>query len=127
VTALTLENTEGRITTSTYASAVYDKSLMRHRELKKAVEPHIKQEDEGKYRCRTCLKLFKAGSFVEKHIVNKHPEHVKALDEVRKLLGWLWYNVRLTRFSVATFLQQFCSRPPSHSTLCAFAAALVWK
>ncbi|KAF9526311.1 hypothetical protein CPB83DRAFT_858152 [Crepidotus variabilis] len=50
-------------------------------ELTKAVEQHIKQEDEGKFRCKTCQKLFKATSFVEKHIANKHPELVKQLDE----------------------------------------------
>lgn len=52
------------------------------RELAKVVEPHIKQEDEGKFRCKTCQKLFKATLFVEKHIANKHPELVKALDDV---------------------------------------------
>ena len=52
------------------------------RELPKAVEPHIKQEDEGKFRCRTCNKLFKASSFVEKHVANKHPELVGQLEEV---------------------------------------------
>ncbi|KAH7888102.1 hypothetical protein F5I97DRAFT_1865687 [Phlebopus sp. FC_14] len=51
-------------------------------ELAKAVEPFIKQEDEGRFRCKTCQKLFKATSFVEKHIANKHPELVKQLDEV---------------------------------------------
>ncbi|THU77369.1 hypothetical protein K435DRAFT_974000 [Dendrothele bispora CBS 962.96] len=51
-------------------------------ELSKVVEPHIKQEDEGKFRCRTCSKLFKATSYVEKHIANKHSELVKALDEI---------------------------------------------
>ncbi|KAF8529256.1 hypothetical protein BU17DRAFT_80457 [Hysterangium stoloniferum] len=51
-------------------------------ELRKAVEPHIKQEDEGKYRCRTCNKLFKASSFVEKHVANKHPELTKHLEEL---------------------------------------------
>lgn len=54
-----------------------------HRELSKAAEPHIKQEDEGKFRCKTCQKLFRATSFVEKHIANKHPELVKHLDDVR--------------------------------------------
>jgi len=53
------------------------------RELAKAAEPHIKQEDEGKFRCKTCQKLFRASSFVEKHIANKHPELVKHLDDVR--------------------------------------------
>ena len=57
----------------------------RYRELSKAVEPHIKQEDEGKFRCKTCSKLFKATSFVEKHVSNKHPELVKQLDEVCRL------------------------------------------
>jgi hypothetical protein len=52
-------------------------------ELRKSVEPYVKQEDEGKYRCKTCQKLFKATAFVEKHIANKHPELVKSLDEVR--------------------------------------------
>lgn len=52
------------------------------RELSKATEQHIKQEDEGKFRCKTCQKLFKATSFVEKHIANKHSELVKYLEEV---------------------------------------------
>ncbi|KZT72714.1 hypothetical protein DAEQUDRAFT_722875 [Daedalea quercina L-15889] len=51
-------------------------------ELSKAAEPFIKQEDEGKFRCKTCQKLFKATSFVEKHIANKHPELVKHLEEI---------------------------------------------
>lgn len=52
------------------------------RELSRACESYIKQEDEGKFRCKTCQKLFKATSFVEKHIANKHPEIVKHLEEV---------------------------------------------
>ena len=51
-------------------------------ELTKAVEPHVKQEDEGKYRCKTCSKLFKAPSFVEKHMVNRHQDLVKSLEDV---------------------------------------------
>ncbi|PIL36890.1 transcription factor [Ganoderma sinense ZZ0214-1] len=51
-------------------------------ELSRACEPYIKQEDEGKFRCKTCQKLFKATSFVEKHIANKHPDLVKGLDEI---------------------------------------------
>lgn len=54
-----------------------------NRELSKACEQHIKQEDEGKFRCKTCQKLFKATSFVEKHIANKHPDLVKQLEDVR--------------------------------------------
>jgi hypothetical protein len=52
------------------------------RELSKVAEPYVKQEDEGKFRCKTCQKLFKATPFVEKHIANKHPELVKSLDDV---------------------------------------------
>ncbi|KAF7776437.1 hypothetical protein Agabi119p4_4830 [Agaricus bisporus var. burnettii] len=51
-------------------------------ELSKAAEPHIKQEDEGKFRCKTCQKLFRATPFVEKHIANKHPELVKHLEDL---------------------------------------------
>ncbi len=63
-------------------SHLIDVSYVLFRELSKAVEPSIKQEDEGKFRCKACQKLFKATSFVEKHIANKHPEVVKQLDEV---------------------------------------------
>ncbi|KAH9850035.1 hypothetical protein C2E23DRAFT_837171 [Lenzites betulinus] len=51
-------------------------------ELSRACEPYIKQEDEGKFRCKTCQKLFKATSFVEKHIANKHADLIKQLDEL---------------------------------------------
>ncbi|KAG8855881.1 hypothetical protein FRB96_006703 [Tulasnella sp. 330] len=51
------------------------------KELSKACEPHLKREDEGKFRCSVCTKLFKAESFVEKHIANKHPELVTSLAE----------------------------------------------
>ena len=64
-------------------------SYVLFRELTKAVEPFIKQEDEGKFRCKTCQKLFKATSFVEKHIANKHPELVKQLDDVTHFFFWL--------------------------------------
>ncbi|RDB17013.1 Serrate RNA effector molecule [Hypsizygus marmoreus] len=60
----------------TYSGKSYDE------ELTKAVAPFLKQEDEGKFRCKTCQKLFKATSFVEKHIANKHPELVKHLDDI---------------------------------------------
>ncbi|KAI0269296.1 hypothetical protein BC834DRAFT_951531 [Gloeopeniophorella convolvens] len=59
-----------------YGGKAYDE------ELSKIVEPYIKQEDEGKYRCKTCQKLFKATSFVEKHIANKHTELIKSLDDL---------------------------------------------
>jgi len=49
------------------------------------VEQFIKQEDEGRFRCKTCQKLFKATSFVEKHIANKHSELVKSLEDVNAI------------------------------------------
>ncbi|KAI0824652.1 hypothetical protein BC628DRAFT_1377138 [Trametes gibbosa] len=51
-------------------------------ELSRACEAYIKQEDEGKFRCKTCQKLFKATPFVEKHIANKHADVIKQLDEL---------------------------------------------
>ncbi|OBZ77035.1 Pre-rRNA-processing protein ESF2 [Grifola frondosa] len=59
-----------------YGGKSYDEELSR------ACEQFVKQEDEGKFRCKTCQKLFKATSFVEKHIANKHPELVKHLEEI---------------------------------------------
>ncbi|KDQ65023.1 hypothetical protein JAAARDRAFT_117492 [Jaapia argillacea MUCL 33604] len=59
-----------------YGGKSYDEELSR------TAESFIKQEDEGKFRCKTCQKLFKATSFVEKHILNKHPELVKHLEEI---------------------------------------------
>lgn len=45
--------------------------------------PYVSKEDEGKWRCQVCKKLFKAAEFVEKHVMNKHSELLKAqMDEV---------------------------------------------
>jgi len=52
------------------------------RELVLAAEPYVRQEGEGKYRCKHCQKLFIASSFVEKHVANKHPELLKHIDDV---------------------------------------------
>lgn len=68
-------------------------------ELGKAVQPHIKQEDEGKFRCKTCLKLFKATSFVEKHIVNKHPDLITILDELNYFNNFALDPHRIQPFS----------------------------
>lgn len=51
-------------------------------ELSLAAEPYVRQEGEGKYRCKHCQKLFIASSFVEKHVANKHPELLKHLDDI---------------------------------------------
>jgi hypothetical protein len=71
------------------------------RELTKATEPFIKQEDEGKFRCKTCQKLFKATSFVEKHVANKHPTLVKHLQDVSRTLA---PNIQIS------FVYIFCLR-----------------
>ncbi|KAF8307293.1 hypothetical protein DL93DRAFT_2143326 [Clavulina sp. PMI_390] len=59
-------------------------------ETSKAVEPHVKQEDEGKFRCKTCSKLFKAMSFVEKHVASRHSDLVKTEMEQIELIPF--YN-----------------------------------
>ncbi|KAI8322607.1 hypothetical protein GQ54DRAFT_287811 [Martensiomyces pterosporus] len=46
------------------------------RETDKELDKHIKQLDEGRFRCLLCTKLFKGDAFVRKHIRNKHPEAV---------------------------------------------------
>jgi hypothetical protein len=52
--------------------------------LSKICKAHITVEDEGKFRCKECKKLFKAAPFVEKHISNKHAEVIgDRLEEVR--------------------------------------------
>jgi hypothetical protein len=75
------------------------------RELSKVAEPYIKQEDEGKFRCKTCQKLFKATPFVEKHIANKHPELVKSLDDVCAIAR---SSHLADIFALAPVLQQLC-------------------
>ena len=65
-------------------SVVFNVSCTHHdfRELSKTVEPYIKREEEHKFRCKSCQKLFKAASFVEKHVANKHPDLLKPLEEL---------------------------------------------
>ncbi|OXG51481.1 arsenite-resistant protein ASR2 [Cryptococcus neoformans] len=43
-------------------------------ELKKLCAPLIKQEEQSKYRCKECNKLFRAPEFVIKHITTKHTD-----------------------------------------------------
>ncbi|KAF3938525.1 hypothetical protein ABW19_dt0207236 [Dactylella cylindrospora] len=49
----------------------------------------IKQEDEGKFRCRVkdCTKLFKSEEFVRKHMTKRHPEFVTGIEQEIKLLN----------------------------------------
>lgn len=68
------------------ASASNERQLSDYRELVLAAEPFVRQEGEGKYRCKHCQKLFIASSFVEKHVANKHPELLKHLDDVGRFI-----------------------------------------
>ncbi|KAL8277884.1 hypothetical protein RQP46_009703 [Phenoliferia psychrophenolica] len=46
--------------------------------------PKVKHEEEGKFRCRECHKLFSALKFIEKHLSTKHPEVLgDRLDELQ--------------------------------------------
>lgn len=55
----------------------------REEEQYRLLAPHVKQEEEGKFRCKECNKLFSARKFVEKHLGLKHPEVLGTrLDEV---------------------------------------------
>lgn len=101
----TRDLTGGKAMMSAYAYRFFRPFLLRpslSRELSKAAEPYIKQEDEGKYRCKTCQKLFKAMSFVEKHIANKHEELVKQLEEVKPCR---LYSPSHTKYRIAPVLQ----------------------
>ncbi|KIM25618.1 hypothetical protein M408DRAFT_331147 [Serendipita vermifera MAFF 305830] len=46
------------------------------KELQKHLRDQYKEEDEGKYRCNACAKMFRNAGYVCKHIANKHPELV---------------------------------------------------
>ncbi|TIA92317.1 hypothetical protein E3P99_00631 [Wallemia hederae] len=48
----------------------------------------IKKEDENKFRCLECTKLFRAMEFIEKHILNKH----SAVIDVSKLDDIMAFN-----------------------------------
>jgi hypothetical protein len=54
-------------------------------EITRVTLPHIKQEAEGKFRCKACNKLFKGPDFLKKHIPAKHPDLVKDLDNVSSI------------------------------------------
>lgn len=58
----------------------------REEETYRLTSPHLKQEEEGKFRCKSCNKLFSARKFVEKHLALKHTEIFGGkLEEVRSL------------------------------------------
>ena len=48
--------------------------LMNNSELPVIAKDHFNQEEQQKFRCLTCGKMFKSAGYVCKHISNKHPE-----------------------------------------------------
>jgi len=48
--------------------------LTNNSELPVIANDHFRQEEEQKFRCLTCGKMFKSAGYVCKHISNKHPE-----------------------------------------------------
>jgi uncharacterized C2H2 Zn-finger protein len=48
--------------------------LTNNSELPFIAKDHYRQEEEQKFRCLTCGKMFKSAGYVCKHISNKHPE-----------------------------------------------------
>lgn len=50
----------------------------------------MKEEEEGKFRCKECNKLFSALKFIEKHIATKHYAKLgPTLDKVGLILPLL--------------------------------------
>jgi len=49
----------------------------------------IKQEDEGKFRCRIkdCTKLFKSEEFVRKHMAKRHVEFIEGIEQEARLVN----------------------------------------
>lgn len=46
-------------------------------ELPFIAKDQYRQEEEQKFRCLTCGKMFKSAGYVCKHISNKHPEFLR--------------------------------------------------
>ncbi|GAA5889732.1 hypothetical protein JCM8208_001116 [Rhodotorula glutinis] len=94
-------------------------ALSRDEELYRLASPHLKQEEEGKFRCKTCNKLFSARKFVEKHIGLKHPELFgDALDEVAIFNNYVLDPLRLptASFQIENYLPSILNPPAPPST-----------
>jgi hypothetical protein len=59
---------------SVYLHAPGSQGLINNSELPVIAKDHYRQEEEQKFRCLTCGKMFKSAGYVCKHISNKHPE-----------------------------------------------------
>ncbi|KAL7338029.1 eIF3 subunit 6 N terminal domain-containing protein [Rhodotorula toruloides] len=87
----------------------------REEELYRLTSPLVKQEEEGKFRCKTCNKLFSARKFVEKHIGLKHPEVVgDALDKLAIYNNYVLDPCRppLASFQNQTYMPTILNPPP---------------
>ncbi|BGP15015.1 hypothetical protein JCM10213_002840 [Rhodosporidiobolus nylandii] len=87
----------------------------RDEELYRIVTPHVKQEEEGKFRCKECNKLFSARKFVEKHIALKHSDFVG--DKLEQLAYYNNYvldpaRVPLAQFQRENYLPSILNPPP---------------
>lgn len=70
-------------------------------ELHRACRSCIKHEEEGKFRCKECNKLFSALKFIEKHLSTKHPEALgDSLDDLEFFNNYVLDPSHLSPFSV---------------------------
>ncbi|POY74157.1 hypothetical protein BMF94_2969 [Rhodotorula taiwanensis] len=87
----------------------------REEEQYRLLAPHVKQEEEGKFRCKECNKLFSARKFVEKHLGLKHPEVLGTrLDEVAVYNNYVLdpSRVPLAMFQCENYLPSILNPPP---------------
>ncbi|GAA5854526.1 hypothetical protein JCM8547_004875 [Rhodosporidiobolus lusitaniae] len=87
----------------------------RDEELYRLVQPHVKQEEEGKFRCKECNKLFSARKFVEKHITLKHAAIIgDALDQVEYFNNYVLdpSRIPLANFQRENYLPSILAPPP---------------
>lgn len=87
----------------------------REEEQYRLLAPHIKQEEEGKFRCKECSKLFSARKFVEKHLGLKHPDVLgNRLDEVAIYNNYVLdpCRVPLALFQCENYLPSILNPPP---------------
>ncbi|GAA6004990.1 hypothetical protein JCM10207_008471 [Rhodosporidiobolus poonsookiae] len=87
----------------------------RDEELFRLVSPHVRQEEEGKFRCKECNKLFSARKFVEKHVALKHSEIVgDALEQLAFFNNYILDPARipLAPFQRENYLPSILAPPP---------------
>ncbi|WAQ91949.1 hypothetical protein PtA15_15A342 [Puccinia triticina] len=60
-------------------------------EIHRLCQPQIIDEGAGKFRCKSCSKLFKAMNFIEKHIMSKHGEVINqdSIERIKYLNNYI--------------------------------------